>query len=157
MRSVTGVRRALFAAVLVMATVTGAQNSSTRDTDAVRRAALDYVEGFYEGDTAKLVRALRPEMYKYGFWRDSATSPYRGSQMTFAQALAYANRVKTRNTPAPASAPKVVQVLDVMDQTASVKLTAQWGIDYLLLAKYDGRWMISHVLWQGPHAASTSR
>jgi hypothetical protein len=38
----------------------------------------------------------------------------------------------------------------VLDQTASAKLTASWGIDYLLLAKYDGRWMITHVLWQTP-------
>ena len=37
------------------------------ERDDVRRAVLDYVEGFYEGDTAKLVRALRPDMSKYGF------------------------------------------------------------------------------------------
>jgi hypothetical protein len=43
-----------------------------------------------------------------------------------------------------------------MDQTASAKLTAQWGIDYLLLARYDGRWMITHVLWQGPHPGAVS-
>ena len=144
-------------AALFVATAAHAQAGKSGDTEAVRRAALDYVEGFYEGDTVKLVRALRPEMYKYGFWKNSDTSAYAGSQMTFAQALAYANRVKARNTPAPASAPKTVQVLDVMDQTASVKLTAQWGIDYLLLAKYDGRWMITHVLWQGPHASPPSR
>lgn len=139
-----------FAAMALTLPTANAQNRAT-EIDAVRRAVLDYVEGFYEGDTAKLVRALRPEMYKFGFWRGSDTSAYRGSQMTYAQALAYANRVKAQNTQAPASAPKGVQVLDVMDQTASAKLTAQWGIDYLLLARYDGRWMITHVLWQGPH------
>ena len=36
---------------------------------------------------------------------------------------------------------------------ACAKLRAQWGIDYLLLARFDGRWMITHVLWQGPHEA----
>lgn len=36
------------------------------------------------------------------------------------------------------------------NQTASAKLTAWWGTDYLLLAKYDGRWMIRQVLWQSP-------
>jgi hypothetical protein len=151
------VRRALFAAVLVIATVSSAQTRNDKDAEAVRRVVLDYVEGFYEGDTAKLVRALRPEMYKYGFYRNGDTAAYRGSQMTYAQALAYATRVKAQNTPAPASSPKTVQVLDVMDQTASAKLTAYWGIDYVLLAKYDGRWMISHVLWQGPLAASPPR
>ena len=146
-----------FAAMALTLPTAHAQNRAT-EIDGVRRAVLDYVEGFYEGDTAKLVRALRPDMYKFGFWRNSDTSAYRGSQMTYAQALAYANRVKAQNTPAPASAPKGVQVLDIMDQTASAKLTAQWGIDYLLLARYDGRWMITHVLWQGPHqTAATPR
>jgi hypothetical protein len=139
-----------FAALALTVPTAQAQNKAT-EIDAVRRAVLDYVEGFYEGDTVKLARVLRPEMYKFGFWRNSDTSAYRGSQMTYAQALAYANRVRTQKSQAPASAPKGVQVLDIMDQTASAKLTAQWGIDYLLLARYDGRWMITHVLWQGPH------
>jgi hypothetical protein len=43
-----------------------------------------------------------------------------------------------------------VEVYDVQNQTASAKLTAFWGTDYLLLGKYDGKWMISSVLWQSP-------
>ena len=142
-------------AMIVAFTPLAAQNKPA-ETEAVRRAVLDYVEGFYEGDSAKLTRALRPEMYKYGFWRDSSAR-YGGSHMTFAQALAYAGRVKARGTQQPATAPKVVEVFEVQDQTAAAKLTAYWGTDYLLLAKYDGRWMISHVLWQGPLATASSR
>ncbi|MFL5627186.1 MAG: hypothetical protein ACJ788_16520 [Ktedonobacteraceae bacterium] len=37
---------------------------------------------------------------------------------------------------------------EVLDHTASVKLIAAWGIDYMHLAKYNGKWMILHVLWQ---------
>jgi hypothetical protein len=48
----------------------------------------------------------------------------------------------------PANAPKDIVLLDVQDQTAAAKLTAYWGTDYFLLAKYDGRWMIRHVMWQ---------
>jgi hypothetical protein len=62
----------------------------------------------------------------------------------------YANRVKARNQPAPATAPKVVELLDVQNQTAAGKLTAWWGTDYMLLGKYDGRWMVTHVIWQSP-------
>lgn len=117
----------------------------------VRRAAMDYLDGFYEGDTAKLVRAFRPDMYKYGFSRDS-TGRYQGSRMTFAEAIAYAKRVKERNRPPSPSWPKEVEIYEVLDQTASAKVTAWWGTDYLLLGKVDGRWQISHVLWQGPLA-----
>ena len=45
-------------------------------------------------------------------------------------------------------APKEVAILDVLDQTASVKLVAEWGVDYMRLAKFDGKWMIVSVLWQ---------
>jgi hypothetical protein len=50
----------------------------------------------------------------------------------------------------PAAAPREVTVLDVLDQTASAKLVAEWGVDYLHLARHEGRWQIVHVLWQSP-------
>ena len=44
--------------------------------------------------------------------------------------------------------PKELKVLDVLDKTATAKLTAQWGVDYFQLEKSDDKWMIRHVLWQ---------
>ena len=120
------------------------------DREGVRRAVLDYVEGFYEGDTAKLVRSIRPEVYKYGFWLPRDSTRYVGEKMPWPEFLSYANGVKKNNRQAKADAPKEIQLLDVLDQTASAKLTAWWGTDYLLLGKFDGRWMITHVLWQSP-------
>ena len=43
---------------------------------------------------------------------------------------------------------KEVVVSDVQDQTASAKISAMWGTDYMQLAKYDGRWQIINILWQ---------
>jgi hypothetical protein len=70
--------------------------------------------------------------------------------MTWPEFHAFANRVKASGRPAAPTAPKEVVIYEVLDQTASAKLTAYWGIDYLLLGKFDGRWMITHVLWQTP-------
>jgi hypothetical protein len=120
------------------------------DREAVRRAVLDYVEGFYEGDSTRLVSSIRPEFYKYGFYWLADSARYAGMQMTWQAAMNYARRVKERSNQAPPSAPKVIEIFDVADQTASAKLTAMWGIDYLLLGKFDGRWMITHVMWQSP-------
>lgn len=120
------------------------------DRAAVERAVLDYVEGFYEGDTVKLVRAVHPEVHKYGFWIPRDSTRYSGEAMPYAEFMSYANNVRRRGRPAPADAPKRIEIFDVNDQIASAKLTAYWGIDYLLLAKYDGRWMIRQVIWQTP-------
>jgi hypothetical protein len=141
--------RLFLCALLASATALRAQTPQQSDRELVRRAALDYVDGFYEGDTVKLVRALRPELFKYGFWRDS-TGRYAGERMTFDEAIAYAKRVKARNRPVDPKWPRQADVLDVQDQTAAAKVTAWWGTDYLLLGKYEGRWMIAHVMWQGP-------
>jgi hypothetical protein len=73
-----------------------------------------------------------------------------GEAMPWPEFLSYARGIKARNRQAPATAPKKVEIFDIQDQTASAKLTAWWGTDYLLLAKYQGRWMIRQVLWQSP-------
>lgn len=125
-------------------------SQSPRDSASVRQTALDYIEGFYEGDTTRLVRSIRPEVYKYGFYVPRGAAGYSGEQMKWPEFLSYANDVKKSGKPAPATSPKKVEILDLLDQTASVKVTAFWGTDYLLMGKYDGRWMISHVLWQSP-------
>ncbi len=118
------------------------------DDAGVRRAAMDYLEGFYEGDSTKHLRSVRPEVYKYGYYRARAADPYRGSQMTWGGFMDFTRRVRERGEQPPATAPKEVRVLDVQDQTAAVKVTAWWGTDYLLMGKFDGRWMITHVTWQ---------
>ena len=122
------------------------------DRQAITRAALDYVEGFYEGDSVKFTRSVRPEFFKFGFDWSNDSAKYVGEHMSWSEALSYIRRFKARARPTAANAPKRVDLLDVQDQTASAKLTAWWGVDYLLLARYDGRWMISSVMWQSPPA-----
>lgn len=46
--------------------------------------------------------------------------------------------------------PKEVVVFDVRNQTASAKVTAMWGVDYMHLAKHEGRWKILNIVWQEP-------
>lgn len=145
-------RAVLAAAVLALASVAGAHaQHAPPESKGVHAAVLDYVEGFYEGDSTKLVRSVSPAVYKYGYGRRG--DAYVGMQMPYAQFMAFANGVKAGRNQPPANAPKEIVLFDVQDQTASAKLTAWWGTDYLLLAKQDGRWLITHVLWQSPPPA----
>ena len=146
--------RYLMTAFLACAPVSVAAQDGA-DSAGVRAAVLDYVEGFYQGDSTRLVRSVRPEVVKYGFFVPGDSTRYRGEPMTFAEMHAFANSVKRNNRTAPPTAPKEIELLDVQDQTAAAKLTAWWGTDYLLLAKYEGRWMIVQVLWQSPPPRGT--
>jgi hypothetical protein len=117
----------------------------------VERACLDYIEGFYEGDTSKLINCLNPSLYKFGYWQDKKTGRYTpDGNMTWRQAVDYAKRVYEKKNFAKANAPKKVEILDVMNTIAAAKVTAWWGVDYILLAKQNDKWMIDQVLWEGP-------
>lgn len=127
---------------------------SARAQDAkqkVERACLDYLEGFYEGDTSKLINCLNPSLYKFGYWQDKKTGKYApDGNMTWRQAVDYAKQVYEKKNFAKANAPKKVEILDVMNTIAAAKVTAWWGVDYILLAKQNDKWMIDQVLWEGP-------
>jgi Putative lumazine-binding len=124
-----------------------AQDAKTQ----IERACLDYLEGFYEGDTSKLIRSLKPTLYKFGYWKNKATGNYEpDGNMTFQQAIDYAKKVFEKKHFAKADSPKKVEIFDIMKTTASAKVTAWWGYDYILLAKQNDKWMIEQVLWEGP-------
>ena len=123
------------------------------DREKIERACLDYIEGFYEGDTMKLAKSLNPALQKWGYWKNDSTGVYNyDGQMTYRQAIDYAKRVFDNKRFAKPGSAKKVEVLDVMPAIASAKVTAWWGVDYILLAKPGDKWLIEQVLWQGPLA-----
>lgn len=132
-----------------ISTLASAQN--TDDVDLVKKACQDYIEGFYEGDTTKIIRSFKPSLNKLGFWKNKNTGKYKSAgHMSFEQAKGYANDVFVKKEFPKESAPKIIEVLDVMNQIASAKVTAWWGVDYILLSKEEDKWMIEQVLWEGP-------
>ena len=145
----TALALATLLAAALTATPTRAQTAA--DSAGVRQAALDYLDGFYVGDSTLHVRSIRPEVYKYGFYRARDSVSYaRGQQMTWTGFHDFTRRVKASGRAPQASWPKDVRLLDMLDQTAAAKVTAWWGTDYLLMGRFDGRWMITHVIWQSP-------
>lgn len=140
--------RSLFALAALMMFPNVARAQSAADTVAIRAAVSDYVEGFYQGDTIRFNRSIRRDIHKFGFMRDHATGRYTGSKMSWQYFLESAEEVRNGTDKAPPNAQRTIELLDVMDQVAVAKLTALWGIDYLTLGKYDGKWMIQQVMWQ---------
>jgi hypothetical protein len=125
------------------------QGQIEEDRNAVKQAAMDYIESVYNVDPAKVERSVHPELVKRGFFVKKNETAYTSSAMTFAQ-LVDLSKNYNKNGGIPKDAPKEVVVFDVSDQTASAKVTAIWGIDYMHLAKYDGKWKIINILWQSP-------
>ena len=139
----------LFLALTIfLAAPSTAQQGADADREAVRQAVLDYVEGIYNVEPARIERSVHPNLAKLGFYRPPAETAYRpGRSMAFQQLVEIA-RTYNKEGKLRKDAPKEIAIFDVLEQTATVKLTAEWGIDYMHLAKFDGKWMIVNVLWQ---------
>jgi hypothetical protein len=145
-------KRPYLAAAVAVALTAGApfagsaQTKPNADRDAVRQAALDYVEGIYNVQPERIQRSVHPSLVKRGFYKKDASTPYVEMPMTYDQLVKLAgdwNKGGKRDTKI-----KEVAVLDLLDQTATAKVTAAWGVDYMLLGKYDGQWKIVQILWQ---------
>jgi len=123
---------------------------SAGDETAIRDAVLDYVDAIYQVEPERIERSVARDLVKRGFWRPDADTDFREMPMTYEQLYQLAARWNADGHLDPETAVKEIVVLDVLDKTASAKLVADWGVDYMHLAKLDGRWMIKNILWQSP-------
>jgi Putative lumazine-binding len=133
---------------LLLAIPVAAQQEANADREAVRQAVLDYVEGIYNVEPQRIERSVSPNLAKLGFYRPSADTAYRPARSMAFQQLVEIAKTYNKEGKLRKDAPKTIEIYDVIDQTATVKLTAEWGIDFMHLAKMDGKWMIVNVLWQ---------
>jgi len=134
--------------LLVLASAARAQTTaSNADAAAIRQTALDYIEGWYEGNAERMERALHPELAKRIVRANPQNNQSRLDQMGAMSLVQGTRRGGGRNTPKERQQ-KDVTILDVYESAASVKIIASDWIDYLHVAKFNGRWVIVNVLWE---------
>jgi hypothetical protein len=116
------------------------------DSAAIRQTALDYIQGWYEGDGARMERALHPELAKR-IVRADTLGNFRIDQQS-AMTLVQGTRAGYGKTTPQADRHDDVRILDIYRNAASARINASYWIDYLQLAKWHGRWVIVNVLWE---------
>jgi len=121
--------------------------ASEADLAAIKQTALDYIEGWYEGAAERMERALHPELAKRIVITDPKSGRSRLDQMG-AMTLTLGTRSRASNPTPKEKRQSDVTVLDVFENAASVKVVATDWVDYLHVAKFNGRWVIVNVLWE---------
>ena len=117
--------------------------SSTEQETAIAQTALDYFEGWFEGDAARMEHALHPDLAKRSLADDlkhveHLTAPV----MIDATAR---GRGKTRDVP---DRRIEVDVHDVYGAIANVTVRSAVYREYLQLARTRDGWKIVNALWQ---------
>lgn len=126
--------------------VHGQTKVSDADRQAITQTALDYVEGWYEGNAERMERALHPDLAKRVVFTD-AKGRSRLDQMSAMGLVQGTKRGGGKDTPKEKQQ-KDITILDVFENAASVKAVMSGWIDYMHIAKVNGRWVIVNVLWE---------
>lgn len=120
------------------------------DGEAIIATALDYLEGWYEGNAERMARAVHTDLAKR-IARPQADGcrelQHMGKEtlVGYTEARPAGDEVDLRDR---------IQILDVFGFAAVVRADADDWVDYLQLAKIDGHWVIVNVLWElYPHAS----
>ncbi len=121
---------------------------TTAEREAVERAVRDYVEALYQVKPELIERSVHPALEKIGMYRPDNTTSYRlPGKMTFEQLRDLAANWNKDGSQGKDLTYDVV-VHDVLDISASAKLSAKWGVDHMHLSKSGGSWKIVQILWQ---------
>lgn len=138
-------RRILLALALVFLVLYGI-SQTPEDSLAIKKTALNYIEGWYDGDVQRMDQALHPDLAK----RQIFHLPQSGTDVVNAASksimLEYTRAGFGKQTPRDKINNKVT-IMDIYLNMANVKVVSHDFVDYCHLVKYNGEWKIINVLW----------
>jgi hypothetical protein len=132
----------------LMTSVASPSSADEAEKTAIRQAALDYIEGWFEGNAERMDRALHPQLAKRLLEVVPATGQEKFTHLTKDQMVQFTRGGGGSRVPADKRAIKVT-ILDTTKTMAVVRTDCSLFIDYLTLAKgAGGQWKIVNVLWE---------
>ncbi len=131
-------------ALLSVSAVSQAENTRAADSVAIRQALLDFAEGYFSGDVARVERAIHQDINRCTP-RDLPQTGRTATNYSTYSALIENTRAKAAALDDTARHIQV-QILDIDSNVANAKLLSAAFADYLQLVKLDGQWKIINGL-----------
>ena len=115
---------------------------ATAESEAITQTVLDYFEGWFEGDAARMERALHPDLAKRSLEKDGRTlDETTAAWMIDATARGVGRGRETVDRRIE------VDVEDVYGAIANVTVRSAVYREYVQLARTDDGWRIVNTLW----------
>ena len=115
------------------------------DSAAIRATAADYIEGWYEGDTTRMARAVHPDLVKRIVRPNEDGAVLQ--QMGAAELIGNTGAGHGASTPLE-DRRSDIRLLDAFQNAAVVRIDAHGWVDYLQMSRWDGEWRIVNILWE---------
>jgi len=115
---------------------------SAVDVNAITAVVEDYFQSWFLGDPARMASALHP-----AFSKRTPAQPG-GPDLALEEDTAESMVASAGRGPRPQYEHwQDVEVLDVSAHIATAKVRSQPFVEYVHLARFDGRWLIIHALY----------
>ena len=129
-------------------------SATAADLAAIEACVRDYFEGWFDGDAARMERAIHPELAKRSFGQEIGRAPVldTASAASMIEATAEgAGRARAGGRPLQ------VEIVDAGGSIASVVVRSEHYHEYLHLVETPRGWRIVNALWRwsdghGPRA-----
>ena len=131
-----------------MAWTAGAIDETVRPDDAaaIRRCLLDYFEGWFDGDVARMDRALHPGLAKHALGQDANRSEHL-NLTTKDEMVEATKKAVGRQWDVPNRAIRI-EIASVSGDIASAIVHSTVYVEYALLARTVDGWRITSTLWR---------
>jgi hypothetical protein len=139
----------LSALLFLFSFTAGEVRGQSADEQAIRECALNYLEGWYSADTARMAMALSKDLAKKGFLTNPQTGELHIAPASYDQMLQWVGQKPDQLAQNP-HIKREVHIIEVGELIAMVKTVTPDFIDYLHMAKVEGRWKIYHAVWERP-------
>jgi hypothetical protein len=134
----------LLSALLTAALPASVRAQTAADSAAIRATALDYIQGWYTNNPARMERALHPHLAKRLVWADSTGR----SHLVDLTAMELIQGTKSHPPTPPAERRDDVTILSTYGNVAMVRIEATEWVDFLQEVKWNGSWKILNVIWE---------
>lgn len=144
MRTITTV-----AVGFLMLIVSRPASAQVNDSVAIKEAALNYVEGYYNADWQRVSKGISPELAKRIIIKDTLGN-FMVKNMGASELLFSTKHNRNTNVLNPDQPFKgQVIIYDIQGKIATAKVVTNKFkfIDYVQMGKIDGEWKVINVLW----------
>ncbi len=120
--------------------------AKSADEVAIRTAALDYAEGWFDSDVERMKRCLHPKLAKRALEVRTDTGAINFTDLTKDDMIRDTREGGGSDVPRDKLFYKV-DVLDAYEEVAVVRVETYPYVDYLQLLNENGQWLIVNVIY----------
>lgn len=134
-----------FLTLLILLLTCSVYSQAQTDEELIKQTALNYLEGWYTADTARMAEALSPTLVKRGFVTNHNTGAQEVWEASYSQMVEWTGKQQKKSL---SEVSIQVSVIEIGKNIAMVKTISPDFIDYLHMGKVNGKWKIFNAVWE---------